>query len=246
MTLAFVTVCEAEADFRTASGLADRVLCEAAEWVSEDVLDAYRRWRGLDDAHPYLLWTQAARLAREAGFRVHGHFDGAPGQPDAQAARRALWLIETRKDQLDGVLLIRDDDRQTARRRGLEQAREETSLICPIVIGLAHLKRECWALVGFEPTTADEHARLSGMKQELSFDPRIEPERLTAKGHEDERSAKRVLRVLTNDDPEREADCWHTVPLALLRTRGQATGLAEYLEDVRRQLAPLFTGHAPE
>jgi len=119
MTLAFAMVCEADGDFRTASGLADRVFCEEADWISEGLLDVYRRWRGLDDLLPYLLWKQVSTLAREAGFRVHGHFDGAPGQPDAHAAGRALWLLETSKGQLDGVLLIRDDDRQTARRQGL-------------------------------------------------------------------------------------------------------------------------------
>jgi hypothetical protein len=243
MTLAFAMVCEAEADFRTASGLADRVLCDAVDWISEDLLDAFRLWRGLDDALPYLLWTRVATLAREAGFRVHGHFDDGPGQPDAQAGRRALWLIESSKRQFDGVVLIRDDDRQTTRRQGLMQAREATSLACPIVIGLAHLKRECWVLNGFEPTTADEHARLAAMIQQLSFDPRTEPERLTAKSNEDERSAKRVLRVLTNGDPEREANCWRSSPLALLRTRGHATGLAGYLEEVRSQLAARFTDH---
>lgn len=246
MTLAFAMVCEAEADFRTASGLADRIFCDAVAWITEDLLDAYRRWRGLDDTLPYLLWKQVGTLARKAGFRVHGHFDGAPGQPDAHAARRALWLVKMSKGPLDGVFLIRDDDRQTARRQGLEQARKETSLACPVVIGLAHLKRECWVLAGFEPSTADERARLSEMSKALSIDPRIEPERLTAKGNDEERSAKRVLRVLTNGDPEREADCWQAASLALLLMRGQATGLAEYLEDVRSRLAPLFTGHTPD
>jgi hypothetical protein len=242
MTLAFAIVCEAEADFRTSSGLADRVFCEDVRWIEEEVLDGYRGWRGLDDAQDYLPWTRAATLAQEAGFRVHGHFDGAPGEPDAQAARRALWLFARSKRQLDGVLLIRDDDRQTNRRMGLEQARQESRLPCPIVIGLAHLKRECWVLAGFEPKNDHEGRQLSSLREELDFDPCTESHRLTAGGEAAHRSPKRVLRILTNGDFTRQSECWHSASLALLVQRGQPSGLAEYLEEVRSRLVPLFTG----
>jgi hypothetical protein len=246
MTLAFVTVCEAEADFRTASGLADRVVCEGVDWITVDVLDDYRQWRGLDDTQPFLRWRDIHRLARAAGFRILGHFlEDQPGEPDARAARRALWLVESHEGQVDGVLLIRDDDRQINRRDGLEQARAESPLSCPIVIGLAHLKRECWVMAGFDPVTSDEEVRLSSLVDELGFDPRTEAHRLTARGDGESRSANRVLWLLTAEVAEREADCWLCAPLATLQARGQQTGLVAYLEEVKAQLVPLFTGHSP-
>ncbi len=245
MTLAFATVCEAEADFRTSTGLADRVLCAKVEWIEQESLDDYRRWRGLAEAAPYVLWKRVATRAREAGFRVHGHFDGEPGQPDAHAARRALWLLKRGEGPLDGVLLIRDDDRQTARRQGLEQARQESSLTCPILIGLAHLKRECWVLGGYEPESDSEMERLSFLIEELTFDPRTEADRLAAREDGEVRSAKRVLRVLTNNDLTREEKCWREATLELLRSRGKRTGLTDYLDEVKTRLVPLFTGRCP-
>jgi hypothetical protein len=242
MTQVFVVVAEARADFRTAADLADRVLCRDVDWISEEVLDDFRSWRGLDDSSPFLSWRQAAEVARAERIRVHGHFGEEPGEPDAQAARRALRLLELRGGQLDGSFLIRDDDRQVERRKGLEQARKQSTLSCPIVIGLAHLKRECWVLGGFDPTTDAEQERLSSIADELGFDPRQEPHRLTAKEDKEVRSAKRVLRRLTADNPEREADCWLKAPLATLQSRGQQTGLAEYLEEVKVRIVPLFTG----
>ncbi len=241
MTLAFVVVCEAEADFRTAAGLADRVIREGADWITEEGMNDYRRWRGLDDRQPYILWRQVGELARQARIRVHGHFDGQPGELDAQMARKALRLLESWKGGLDGVLLIRDDDRRTERRKGLEQARATRTIACPVVIGLAHLKRECWALVGFEPRGPEEQSTLSALMAELGFDPRTESQRLTGRDDGELRSAKRVLRLLTGS-PEREADCWLLAPLALLRARGQEVGLTAYLDEVKAFLVPLFTG----
>ena len=151
--------------------------------------------------------------------------------------------ISPRRMVLGNKLVLATRGRRVSQNR---RHSKEASLACPVAIGLARLKRESWVLVGFEPINPDEHARLSAVRQELCFDPCTEPERLAARGRDDQRSAKRVLRVLTNGDPEREANCWRTVSLALLRTRGQATGLGEYLEDVRNQLVPLFTGYASD
>src|SRR5262249_22883218 len=108
-------VCEAPADQRTACALADRVFCAEADWITEEVLDDYRRWRGHTEAHTHLTWREVAHLARAANIRVHGHFEGEPGAPDAQAARRALLLLKQCPGNLHGILLIRDDDRQTER-----------------------------------------------------------------------------------------------------------------------------------
>ena len=39
------------------------------------------------------------------------------------------------------------------------------------------------------------------------------------------RSPKRVLKVLTDDDWERQKECWRVTPLAVLKDRGKDNGL---------------------
>jgi hypothetical protein len=240
MPLSFAVVCEAPADHGTASALADRVFCAEVEWISEAVLDDYRKWRDASEQTPFLLWKEVSELARQANIRPHGHFDGEPALPDANAARRALLLLKASEAPLHGVLLIRDDDRDEDRRRGLEQARNSVDLGAPVVIGLAHTKRECWVLAGFDLSGKDEARRLEDLRRELGFDPRTGAENLTAKHDHDKRSAKRVLAVLTGGDRGREAECWLRYDLRLLEQRGQATGLTDFLREVRTLLAPLF------
>jgi hypothetical protein len=41
-------------------------------------------------------------------------------------------------------------------------------------------------------------------------------------------------------NPDRERACWSECDLEMLRTRGQRTGLAENLDEVRTRLVPLF------
>jgi hypothetical protein len=242
MPLKIALVCEAEADYRLATALAERVLAQAGEWVA-DVLEHCPLWWGLDQQGTFLSWRDVPELARQRGFRVHGHFGGEPAAPDARVARRALWLLRARHPDLDGVLLIRDDDRQTGRRQGLEQARDDSAWRDRIVIGLAHCKRECWVLSGFDPIDAAEDALLQQEKTRLGYDPCCSAEHLTAKHDQDKHSAKRVLALLTGGDPDREARCWETASLETLHERGQQTGLAQYLSEVKSVVVPRLLGH---
>jgi hypothetical protein len=141
--------------------------------------------------------------------------------------------------------LIRDDDRETARRQGLEQARDDSHWQDRIVIGLAHCKRECWVLAGFDPLPEDETevALLQTEREKLGFDPRLSAEQLTAKHDADTRSAKRVLAALAEGDHDREALCWTEANLDVLRHRGQQSGLTDYLEQIQMIIVPRFTGH---
>lgn len=246
MSLSFVVVCEAPADRETGCGLADRVIRAEIEWVEQELLDTQRTWRGLSRGEPCLLWREVReRLDRLTVSRalLHGHFGGRPGEPDALAARRALLLIKHASDCApDAVVLLRDDDRESARRLGLEQAREHVTIGVPIVIGLAHTKRECWVLAGFVPKDEEESQRHRRIQRELGFDPCCRASELTAKHDEDKRSAKRVLAELMAGDRGREAECWSGADLELLRERGQETGLSEYLKEVRTILVPLVEG----
>lgn len=237
-----VVVCEADADRRTATGLADRVLCHEIEWLDPESLDLHRRWQGLKERSPYLEWRRTATLARERGLRPHGHFDGRPGAPDAYAARRALLLLAMETKIPDAVLLIRDSDGEMERRTGLEQARAERAWPFPVILGLAHPKRECWVLAGFEPRNDAERERLANARRSLGFDPRSNAQRLLASQPGALSDAKRVLSDLTLGSFDREAACWMECDLRVLRELGEATGLTAYLDEILERLVPIFAG----
>ncbi len=242
--LVFVVICEAAADFRTATGLVERAVADGVDWIEAGQTEHFFRWQGEDHQYPFWLWPKIDDRARQAGIRVQGHFDDEPGAADARIARRALnYLRSVRQDgqQIDGILLIRDDDGDRDRGVGLEQARKAVpDLSDRIVIGLAHHKRECWVLGGFVPVDERETTLVAELRKQLSFDPIIESHRLTAKADHEVRSAKRVLGRLTGDDWDRQAACWEQTPLVTLRERGEASGLAAFLAEVEGRLVPLF------
>jgi hypothetical protein len=175
------------------------------------------------------------------GIKAHGHFDGQPGEADASAARRAILYLKASLPDLTAVVLVRDQDDQPERRIGLEQARGQDRGGTVIVVALAVVEREAWAICGFEPQDAAEQDRLDAERQTLGFYPHERSHELTAgKDNFAPRSPKRVLRALTGGDSDRERQCWNNTPLALLRERGTENGLVQYLEEVRTLLAPLI------
>jgi hypothetical protein len=246
MSLRFVVVHEAEADFHTATELADRVLREAIAWLDEDLIGDQREWVGTVPVDGRLTWTAIPKLARGIGIKAHGHFDGQPGKADAAAARRAILYLREAVPDLNAIVLIRDQDDQPDRRIGLEQARGESHGGTEIVVGLAIVEREAWVISGFDPLDESETARFDTERQTLGFDPRRRSHELTAhKNEKAPRSPKRVLRQLSGDNRDRERRCWTNTPLELLRERGGENGLAAYLHEVRHRLAPLI-GHVAE
>lgn len=242
MPLKIAVVCEAPADFRTATLLAERALCRCCDWLG-DSLEYCPLWWGLEGQGTFLSWKGAAALARARKFHPHGLFGGDPAAPDAHAARKALLILRDRYAELDGVLLIRDDDRQTARRQGLEQARADSPWRDRIVVGLAHCKRECWVLAGFDPLEKAEEELLAAEQRYLGFNPCTEAHQLTAKHdpEHDKRSAKRVLGAMTRRDPDREARCLTGSLFTTLQERGKSTGLADFLAQVETVIGPRLT-----
>jgi hypothetical protein len=247
MAVSIAVVCEADPDRRIACGLADRLILEEAHWITAEVIAGYREYRGYERSTSFLRWSGVKSLAAERRIRSHGHFSGSPGAPDALAARRALLLLKTAPAPPDAVLLIRDDDRQSQRRTGLEQARNEaaSNWTIPVVIGLAHISRECWVLTGFTPSNDEECSRLDELKRELGFDPARHASRLDAKPETAKQNAKRVLRLLIPNSREREEQCWLATDLKLLAERGQEVGLTDYLNELRDRLLQAFGAASP-
>jgi len=243
--LVFVVICEAAADFRTATGLVERIITEGVDWIEAGQTEHFFQWQGRTLLFPFWLWSEIDDQARRAGIKVRGHFDEEPGSPDASIARRALnYIRKLREDgqQIDGILLIRDDDGDRDRGVGLEQARNAVpKLSGRVVIGLAHHKRECWVLSGFVSANDRETALIAELRRELCFDPITESHRLTAKPDHMPRSAKRVLGRLTQDQWEREEACWVQTPLDILRQLGGPSGLTAFLAEVKDRLVPLLT-----
>jgi hypothetical protein len=136
---------------------------------------------------------------------------------------------------------MRDMDDQPEREIGLGQARTEARSwkMFEIILGCPNPMREAWALCGFDPETDNERARLEELRQELGFYPHDQAHHLDAQDEQAKRSAKRVLRLLTGDDREREERCWKRTALDKLRARGVMTGLCNYLDEVRQHLVPL-------
>jgi hypothetical protein len=246
MSQRFAVVHEAEADFRTATELADRVLLESIDWLDEHLIADQREWIGMAAGDCRLTWKAIPRLAREVGIKAHGHFDGEPGEADAAAARRAILYLKEAIPDLNAIVLVRDQDDQPERREGLEQARGQYHGGTVIVIGLAVVEREAWVISGFDPQNAEETARLDIERQALGFNPCERSHELTAcKDDQATRSPKRVLRQLSGDDRGRERHCWTNTPLERLREWGGENGLATYLHEVRDRLARLV-GHVAE
>ncbi len=247
MTRRFAVVFEALADFQIATELADRELCDSIDWLRHDeaLVLHQREWIHRSPEGELLAWSRIDDLARNAGVRAHGHFDGDPGELDAVAARRAIRYLGNAFDDLEAILLIRDQDKYPERRVGLEQARRENHHGLIVVIGLAIVEREAWVLSGFDASDDSEMVSLEAERQNLGFHPHMESHLLWAcKDDQAKRSPKRVLRELTGGDSARESHCWQTTPLTTLRERGTENGLTAYLDEVRTKLAPLI-GHVP-
>lgn len=246
MTLRIAVVHEAEADFTTATELADRVIVEAVGWMTDDDIVPAREWLEFTPDGLRLSWTGIDNLALEAGIRVRGHFGKDPAEPDAKAAVRAIRYLRLVYPELDAVMLIRDRDDQPERIQGFAQARAVNHDGLPIVIGLAIVTREAWVICGFDCQGDSELVLLQAVRKRLGFDPCLRSHELTAhKDITDKRSPKRALRELTADDRARERQCWFDTHLTLLRERGTDNGLADFLDDVRSRLAPLFGYAAP-
>jgi hypothetical protein len=246
MTVSVAIVCEAPADRITITTLAERVIREAAHWIEPEAMGDYVEWRGFRRTDSHLEWTTLKRHADDLGLVIRFR-DVSPLHPYSQNALRAIRVLAVAPDRVDAIVLVPDSDCDMDRLKGLQQARNYARSALPIVVGLAHTKRECWHICGFEPEDDEEQELLTAMGREFSFNVIAQSEELTAKhsATTDKRSAKRVLSRLCNDDHERELRCLTTLPIAKLKERGTNNGLADFLKQLETDLVPLFVPSDP-
>ncbi len=247
MTLSIALVCEADADRITVTTLAERLILDSATWIERESLPDYVVWRGYRAVDSHLVWTDVKDHARQLGI-VATFRTTQPRHPYSQNSLRAIRVLAASPDPVDAIIMVADSDNDLTRLEGFHQARDyEQPNDLPIVVGLAHTKRECWHIAGFEPVDDAETQRIAALRQEVGFDFRTQSHELTAKHDEanDKRSAKRVLAALTQDHKERETACLH-VPFVLLDQRGVENGLCAFLSELRTRLAPELTGKPPE
>ncbi|WP_295450471.1 hypothetical protein [uncultured Thiodictyon sp.] len=245
-----VLIAEDRVGFVTAKSLADRVLIECGpDWINADSIEGLRDWTGLDETTPFTKWIE---LQRHPGFphvKVHGKSEGL----NYMEAGRALTLaVLVAKDApIDVVVLVRDLDNDPSRRQGLEKARDvmATGLPFQVIIAASDPEGEAWILHGFCVQTDAESDCLASVQARLGFDPTRQHERLRGDrrrgGKQAARDIKLVLSELIGPDPMREEICLASTPLRVLIERGRATGLADFLAEVRARILPLLDPAPP-
>lgn len=245
MTVSIAVVCEAPADRITITTLAERVIRQAAHWIEPEAMGDFVEWRGFRRTEPHLEWTEVPKLVKELGLVVRFR-DVPPLHPYSQNALRAIRALAVAPDRVDAIIMVPDSDTDLERLKGLEQARDYARAALPIAVGLAHTKRECWHLCGFEPESDDERALLAELGSEVGFNVLERSEGLTAKHapSTDKLSAKRVLAKLCGDR-DRELRCLTALPIAKLKERGANNGVAHFLGQLELHLAPLFAPPNP-
>lgn len=242
----FVMIVESDADFRTASELANRIFVEQIEWI-EPYLSQLLQWSGLSPSEDFTCWKDVKVIYDELktqGIHLPRYLGGRERGADFAASSKILNMVERlKKDRgrkIQAVILIRDLDNQPERRIGMEQARTGSSI--NVIIGTANGKREAWVLNGYVCQNNEEEIILDQLTKQLTFDPTLESHRLQETTFEEPkriRNAKVVLEILIKGNHEREAQCWQDTDLALLLKRGGNTGLTSYMLEVA-QLAPLL------
>lgn len=231
----FVLACEDGGHFDAVTKLVDRVLESKIDWFVPEL----RGWRARN-GYPWWPLKNAWRDARAARLPLYGQFDGEPAAPEAGMVRAQLLLWQRAGERIEAGFIARDTDRTAAAIDGARQAIRASRWPFVVVLAYPHPEVEAWHIVGFEPATEHEHARVDGVTGRLGFSPIRHPEKLTSKALT-ERDAKRVLEELVDGDSDRKTQCLEA-PLEVLRSRGASCGLVAFLDAVEQDIVPLFTG----
>jgi hypothetical protein len=235
--------CEDQGHFLAVTCLVDAALLARYDWL-EGILEDCRSWRGLSKDERWYKFDPAdaydLRPFTSGGRRIAplGHIGGQPLKPEAAMGRKVLLMFCHREPRPDVVILARDMDGYRDRLAGLKQVRDGLPWPFRVAIALAEPEIEAWHVCGFVPRDDEERGQLRELKEELSFDPTVEPHRLTSRPNDAPTDAKRVLSRLCQEDEEREIAC--LADHELLRGRGTKNGLTTFLDDVDRHIVPAF------
>lgn len=237
--------CEDKGHFFAVTCLVDAALIVHHPWL-DGILETCRSWRGLSEDAAWYRFDPAdaydLRPFTAGGHRIAplGHIGGRPLEPEAAMWRKVLLMFCHREPRPDVVILARDMDGYPERLAGIVQVRDGLPWPFEVAIALAEPEVEAWHVSGFVPGDDEERARLSALKQALSFDPTVESHRLTSRPNDAPRDAKRVLAHLCQGNEERKAACLDDY--TLLRGRGLKNGLSAFLDDIDQHIAPLLGG----
>jgi hypothetical protein len=243
MSTSIALLCEGVSDPPTVRTLADRVIVAGVDWIDADEIDTHRHYRGFRPTDPYLTWFDIDNLADQYRVKSRGHFDGFPLHGDGHNTRKALILLTLHAPAeipVEAIIIFRDGDREyDDRKEAITKVRDATTLPIPVVVGVANRMSECWIINGFDPTDAEQH-RFEIECDRVKFDPRLRAQDLADRNDSDDRSPKRVLRSLSDGDRDRERACLWDTPLEWLRTRGEETGLKDFISELETRLLVAF------
>ena len=129
----FIVIVESDADARTSTQLAERILIEKVEWLENDSIQYCFQWSGLQAGTKYSCWSDVLKIIDEAKKQLRfkpsrylGHErNSEPLKADGASSIKLLNLVRflQKTRPIQAVILIRDLDNQPERRQGLEQAR---------------------------------------------------------------------------------------------------------------------------
>jgi hypothetical protein len=243
MSASIALLCEGVTDPPRIHPLADRIIVTDPGWIDADELDTHRHYRGFRPDDPYMTWFEIDDLAKCYNVKSLGHFEGLPLHGDGHNTRKALILLTLyapSEPAVDAIIIFRDGDREyEGRREAILRVRNAAQPRIPVVVGVANRMGECWVINGFDPDE-DEQERFDAECDRVGFDPRVRAHDLTDRDDTDDRSPKRVLRALSEGDPERERACLWVTPLERLRTRGESTGLKDFIDELQARLPAAF------
>ena len=266
--LCIYVVGEDEVHRALAMALVRRVAEELAVARDADYfeVDGALRWSGLIETTGVperMRWSDIhADVPESHRVRLAGHIQGQPVGPGARKLR-GKFVECARADRAAGmVVLLSDTDADPRLIRGARQVLDWAATqddLPPVAIGTPHCDAEGW-LMATQSLSLEQKVRLASATQVLSFNPSLQPERLTSHPNDAVTDAKRVLQFVilgagdvlahgrpASKPPNLEADDLAQALASDLRRLDPLTAcrLAPFIADLRVAVARLLAQHLP-